>query len=83
MNNALDVIDCPVAFSIYVYLQGKPEGWIVRRTDVMKRFSLGRDRYDKAIKKLKTVGLVSHVKEKDEQGKIVKWELVVHYDPQH
>lgn len=83
MNEALSVIECPIAFSIYVYLQSKPEGWTVRRTDVMKRFSLGRDRYDKGIRKLKEVGLISHVKEKDGQGKIVRWDLVIHYEPQH
>lgn len=55
----------------------------MRRQDVMNRFSIGRDRYDKGIRKLKDVGLVSHVQEKDEQGKIVKWDLVIHYEPQH
>ena len=65
MNEALSIIDCPIAFSMYVYLQSKPEGWTVRRQDVMNRFSIGRDRYDKGIRKLKDVGLVSHVQEKD------------------
>ena len=83
MNDTLGIIDCPIAFSIYVYLQTKPEGWTVRREDVRKRFSLGRDRYDKAIKKLKDIGLLSHTQEKDESGRIVKWDLVVHYEPQH
>lgn len=83
INETMTLIPCPVAFSIYVYLQTKPEGWLVRRKDVMTRFSIGRDRYDKAIKKLKDIGLVSHNKKKCEGGKITAWELVIHYEPQH
>lgn len=83
MNEALSAIECPVAFAVYVYLQTKPENWRVRREDVCKRFSLGRDRYDKAIKRLKDVGLISHVRETNEAGQVVKWDLVIHYEPQH
>ena len=83
INESLDSIQCPIAFAVYVYLQSKPEGWIVRRSDVMKRFSIGRDRYDKAIRKLKDVGLVTHEYERDENGRICQVELVIHYQPQH
>jgi len=83
INETLAIIECPIAFSIYVYLQSKPENWTVRRQDVMNRFSIGRDRYDKAIRKLKELGLVSHVRETNEAGQVIKWDLVIHYEPQH
>lgn len=83
INETLSLIDCPVAFAIYTYLQTKPENWTVRRQDVMNRFSIGRDRYDKAIRKLKELGLVSHHRETNEAGQVTKWDLVIHYEPQH
>ena len=39
LNATLSVIETTDALAIYTYLQTKAQGWIVRRTDVMNRFS--------------------------------------------
>lgn len=58
-NAVVESITNPVALAIYCYLITKPHGWIVRRTDILSHFeSLGLDRYSKAMRELKTAGLL-------------------------
>ena len=58
-NAVVESIANPVALAIYCYLITKPHGWIVRRTDILNHFeSLGLDRYSKAMRELKTAGLL-------------------------
>lgn len=53
----IQAISNPDALAIWTYLQSHSEHWTVRRTQIMDHFSLGRVRYDKAIKELKALRL--------------------------
>lgn len=57
-----------VAAAIWVYLQGKPNDWIVRAADVQRACSIGRDRYRKACKVLKEIGVFWITQPRDESG---------------
>lgn len=82
MNSAVEAITQPDALAIYVYLQTKAERWIVRRADVMSRFGFGKDRYHKAMKHLREVGLVSNTQIRDkDSGTILDTQIVIHYEP--
>lgn len=82
MNSAVEAIKQPDALAIYVYLQTKAERWIVRRADVMSRFGFGKDRYHKAMKHLREVGLVSNTQIRDkDSGTILDTQIVIHYEP--
>ncbi len=63
-------IQDPIALAIWCYLQSQNQGWIIRRNDIMKKYGLGRIRYDKAVKELRSLGLVWD-EYRREKGKIV------------
>jgi len=72
----------PIALAIWAYLQTKPESWVVRRSDILNHFQgLGRDRYDSAMKELKSLGLVWVSVTRDGQGQIQDRALVVESSP--
>ena len=78
-NEVLDLIQDELALSIFIYMQSKPENWIPRMTDLMKRWGRGRDRTQKAINHLKALGLW-HVKTvHDEKGHFQEKKVVVLY----
>lgn len=68
--DSTDRISDPTALGVYVYLSTRPEGWILRRSDVMRRFNLSRHRFDKALRHLKQEGLVASVTTHDAEGRI-------------
>ncbi len=69
------------ALAIWVYLQTKPEGWIVRAKDIQRHFSIGRDKYRNAMGYLSDMGLVSYVRVHDEQGHLQGTDIHVHFQP--
>lgn len=81
LNATLSVIETTDALAIYTYLQTKAQGWIVRRTDVMNRFSITKERYAKAVKHLKDVGLMETVIIRDDAGKATDNRVIIHYTP--
>tara|TARA_R110000765_G_scaffold175687_1_gene280564 strand:- start:134 stop:976 length:843 start_codon:yes stop_codon:yes gene_type:complete len=81
LNATLSVIETTDALAIYTYLQTKAQGWIVRRTDVMNRFSITKERYAKAVKHLKDVGLMETVIIRDDAGKATDNRVLIHYTP--
>jgi hypothetical protein len=80
-NKTVDAIKDTDALAIWVYLQSKPEGWIVRSTDIQRHFGIGRDRYRKSMRYLSCMGIVSYVKARDEGGHLSGTDIHVHYDP--
>ena len=73
INSTLDLIPEPLAFAIYVYLAGKPCDWVIREQDLMRRFNKGRDSVVKALKLLKTIGLLSVKAHRNSSGQIESW----------
>ena len=67
ITDVINRIQSAEAMSIWVYLQAKPESWIIRKTDIMKKLALGRDRYTKGMNELKGLGLLTTEIQRDEK----------------
>jgi len=74
-------IGAPDAAAVWVYLMTCADGWIVRSTDIQKRFSIGRDRARNALRDLRDVNLVEDIYKRDSGGHIIGRELVVWSEP--
>lgn len=82
-NRVIESITNPVALAIYAYLITKPNSWIVRRSDILNHFeSLGLDRYGKAMRDLKAMGLLvdEYI---HEDGRLAGRRLVLLGCPEH
>jgi Mn-dependent DtxR family transcriptional regulator len=75
-NQVMQLIQNPDALAIWVYLLSQSEGWIVRPTDLKKRFNLSKGRYSKAMNELKDLGLCFVAIERNEKGQIQSKPLV-------
>jgi hypothetical protein len=62
-------IDNPDALAIWCYLQSKPQNWIVLEDQVRSHFNIGRSKYRKAMKCLRTAGLYRVVRLKDDESR--------------
>jgi len=67
-NDAINSIKNPVAVAIWVHLCSKPKDWIVRRSEIMERFDIGRDKYQDAMRELRVLGLVWDYQVRDPDG---------------
>jgi len=68
-THILQRIDHLDALAVYVYLVSKPEDWIVRPNQVRKHFGFGVDRYQKAMRELRNIGLARDAYPQDGNGK--------------
>lgn len=75
-NKSIDMIQDPVALAIWVHLTSKPPNWIIHKSELMKRFGLGIDRYTKAMRELRELGLVWDFIERNGEGLITDRALV-------
>ena len=66
--NAISRVD-GLAASIWVYLQAKPEDWIVRPTDVQQHFGIGRKSYFARLRVLRDFGVYWNTSDKSDDGK--------------
>jgi len=71
-----DLIRSSEAAAIWVYLITKNENWTVRKSDIQKRFNIGRDKVTKAFRHLKELRLLED-KVIHDGKKIVGRELIV------
>lgn len=69
-NEVMQLIRNPDALAIWVYLMSQDERWIVRPTDLKKRFGIGKDRYSKAMNELKDLGLCYVAIIRNEKGQV-------------
>lgn len=65
------------ALAMWCYLRSLPESWIIREKHVREHFGIGRDKYQKAMKSLRDLGLVDTVIRKGDDGRIQDRELTV------
>ena len=70
-NEVMAKIETPDAMAVWVYLLSKSSDWIPREADIMARWGFGRERYLKAMKHLRQLGLVWTHTERDGGGRIV------------
>lgn len=80
-NVAIELIRNVDALAIWIYLQSKPESWIVRAADIQKHFDIGRDKYRKAMAYLMDAGFISYRRLQGDGGKMLGTEIHVHYKP--
>ena len=71
------------ALAIWIYLQTKPEGWIVRENHLREHFSLGREKYLKAMRDLRDFHLYDIQRVKDENGKFTSTIWHIYATPNH
>ncbi|MBJ2241256.1 hypothetical protein [Pseudomonas sp. MF6768] len=81
-NDVVAMISNPDALAIWIYLQTRSSDWKVIGSYLQDRFSIGRERYSKAMGYLKEIGLVTHEIMRDEAtGKVLGRRVIVHYEP--
>jgi len=71
-RNTIQSIENPISLAIWVYSQSMPENWSMSETEIKNHFKIGKDRYLKALKELRRLGLYEFKTERDEKGIIVK-----------
>lgn len=81
-NDVVALIENPDALAIWIYLQTRSSDWKVIGSYLQDRFSIGRDRYSKAMAYLREIGLVTHeVMREEGSGKVLGRRIIVHYEP--
>lgn len=81
-NDVVAMIVNPDALAIWIYLQTRSSDWKVIASYLQERFSIGRDRYWKAMSCLKELGLLSYETLREEgTGKMLGKRIIVHYEP--
>lgn len=81
-NDVVAMIVNPDALAIWIFLQTRSSDWKVIGSYLQDRFSIGRDRYSKAMGYLKEIGLVTHETMREEgTGKVLGRRVIVHYEP--
>ncbi len=66
------------AAGIYMYLASKPEDWEICKTELARHFNCGIKHINTCFKHLKDLGLIQISPHKDEKGKILYWETILH-----
>lgn len=78
-NDSIELIRNADSLAIWVYLQTKPQDWIIRSADLMARFAsgdeeggfkMGRVRYRAAMNHLRDVGLIDYVYAQGKGGRL-------------
>lgn len=81
-NDVVAMIVNPDALAIWIFLQTRSSDWKVIGSYLQDRFSIGRDRYSKAMGYLKGLGLVTHeIMREEGTGKVLGRRVIVHYEP--
>lgn len=71
-REVVQYITNPIALAIHTYLLTKPDGWVVRKNEILTHFDgLGSDRFIAAKKQLIGLGLYAEAITRNELGQIV------------
>lgn len=79
-NHVVNNIRNPDALAIWTFLQSKDNGWNVIKGFLMDHFGLGRDRYAKAMRDLKVLGLVEYATVLAGDGSLKGTRVFVNYE---
>jgi hypothetical protein len=69
-SSTLAAIRSPDAIAILAYLLDRPADWQIRRADLCERWQIGRDRYDRAMRELRALGLVWDTHSRGADGRV-------------
>ncbi len=82
-RDVVQSITNPIALAIHTYLLTKPDGWTVRKNEIISHFEgLGSDRYIAAMKHLQGLGLYSVAITRNELGQIVDKAIIISAMPE-
>lgn len=81
ITDVINSLQSAEALAIWTYLQAKPTDWVVRKTDIMKKLALGRDRYTHGMNELKGMGLIVVMTEREPDGRILGRTLNCYSEP--
>jgi hypothetical protein len=81
-QDSLDAIRQSDAIAMWAYLMSRPEHWVVRPAQVKERLGIGQDRYAKAARHLREVGLLETVANRDASGQVSGRTIVVYSELQ-
>ena len=77
-REVVQAINNPDALAIWCYLQSKPQNWIVLEDQVRSHFNIGRLKYLKAMRCLRTAGLYRVVRLKDDKSRFCSNEFHIY-----
>lgn len=81
LNDVVQNMRQPDALAIWTFLQSKSSNWKVIGTFLQDHFGIGRQRYAAAMQYLSDQGLITYVKRRSEDGKMMGTRVIVHYKP--
>lgn len=82
-TDVIGLIQTGDALAIWCYLQSKPQDWVIRKSDLMKRLDIGRVRYMDAMRHLRDLGLIDYIANQGEAGKLAGRVLICVDSPRH
>lgn len=82
LNETISKIRNPVALAIFTHLNTKPDNWQISPEEIMSRFDIGRDRYLRAMKELRALGLLTLERFAGGRGEAKGSSYTLHYEPQ-
>ena len=81
-RDVVQEITYPPALAIYIYLLTLPEGWVVRKKQVVDHFDgLGEKKWRRAMRELKQLGVVWIAETRNELGHIADRSIMVETIP--
>ena len=69
------------AKGIHVYLMSKPDNWICKKEDLIKKSKDGENSVRSGLRELRQAGYIKKVPIKDELGRIIEWEEELYETP--
>src|SRR5579863_264754 len=78
LNDVVQNIPDAFILGVYIYLSTLPSGWNINRNHLMKHFNIGRDKLSKALSWLNANFLISYHSERNNDGTVDKWQIIVH-----
>jgi hypothetical protein len=70
------------ALGFMAYLLPKPDNWQIRNTDLMKRFTIGRDKCSRILKELETAGYLLRTSSRNSVTGHFEWESHLFENPE-
>ncbi len=76
-NTILQNFNDAEALGVWVYLASLPPSWVFYKEQLRSHFNMGRDRLNRVLSKLSTVGLIKVTNARDEKGLFIHMHLHV------
>lgn len=64
---------CAESVSFLVYIMSKPDDWVIQKSDLSRRFGVGRNKTYEVLKKLIDKGYMRRYQPRDSDGTLLSW----------